>query len=344
LNTYTLKIIEIRKETEDTSTISFKQPALKKITYLPGQYITLILQINNRKYRRPYSFSSAPETDATLDITVKRMSHGIVSNHLLDIVKVGDAIEVMGPMGEFIYNKERMHDGALFMWGAGSGITPLMSILKTALHSQKKVTLIYGNRNLRQTIFYDELLKIKEQYSDRFSLFNFFTKEKQFENKVAFFQGRIDAERITQILALYKDKSDSLHYICGPVELKKVVKAVLLQNDIKPENIFTENFEHKVDENQLKEVRTTFVNLKKDGQRVKLEVIKGKSILEAGLDQQMDLAYSCQTGTCFLCKATKLSGNIKMVGNETAPEKLGEDECLLCCSYPLSDDVEVEIK
>jgi ring-1,2-phenylacetyl-CoA epoxidase subunit PaaE len=212
------------------------------------------------------------------------------------------------------------------------------------LYANRKVTLVYGNRNSKQTIFNDQLLILKKQYPENFSLFNFFTKEKQSENSSVFFQGRIDAERIVQILAGCSDKQDSFHYICGPVELKNTVKSTLQQNHISSERIFTEDFEHIVDENQLKEIRTTFVNLKKDNQSIRLEVIKGKSILEAGLDQQIDLAYSCQTGTCALCKATLLSGKVKTIGVEKLPEALNENECLLCCSYPLTDDVEVEIK
>ncbi len=345
MTTFTLKIIEIRKETEDTYTFCFKQPALKKIAYQSGHYITLILTINNRKYRRPYSFSSAPGIDATLDITVKRITKGVVSNHLIDMVKVGDALEVLPPMGAFAYTKEMSHEGGLFLWGAGSGITPLMSILKTALMAQKKVTLVYGNRTRTQTIFYDQLQTLKEQNPERFELFYFFTKETKIENGSEFFEGRIDAERSAKLLSSCDNLGTSLHYICGPTELKNTVKNVLSRNAVPLERIFTEEFEHKVDENQLKDVRTAVVHLKKDGQSTVLEVVKGKSILEAGLDQQLELSYSCQTGTCGLCRATLVSGNIQLIGMDKAPEgiALEPNERLLCCSYPTTDTVEIEL-
>jgi ring-1,2-phenylacetyl-CoA epoxidase subunit PaaE len=344
LNTYTLKITEIRKETEDTHTICFKQPGLKKIHYLPGQYITLIVNINGRKYRRPYSFSSSPGIDATLNITVKRLPHGIVSNHLTDIVKTGDMIEVMGPMGEFVYPLENSPQGPLFLWGAGSGITPLMSILKSTLRLQKKVTLVYGNRKSSQTIFYDQLLKLKEEYPEHFSLFNFFTKEETLETNPTFMSGRIDEVHIAEIVNKTTGLNHSLHYICGPIELKKTVKNTLLHAGVKPEQVHSEDFDHPLDENELKDIQTAFVDLISNGNTIKLEVIRGNSILEAGLDHAIDLSYSCQTGTCMLCKATLLSGSVKTIGIENFPEGLESNECLLCCSYPLTDDVKVEVK
>jgi ring-1,2-phenylacetyl-CoA epoxidase subunit PaaE len=153
---YTLKVLSIKKETNDTVTVYFKQPALKKIKYRPGQYLTLVLRINGRRYLRPYSFSSAPGIDETLSITVKRMLGGIVSNHILDQLKPGDLIEVLEPMGDFLLpENEDLFAGHLVFWGCGSGITPLFSMIKYALfHFDKvEITLIYGNRCKETTIF-----------------------------------------------------------------------------------------------------------------------------------------------------------------------------------------------
>src|SRR6476659_10406846 len=119
MKTYTLKVIAIKKETEDTLTLCFRQPMLKKIKYQAGQYLTLIFRINGRRYIRPYSFSSAPEIDSNLEVTVKRVAGGIISNHIHDQVKVDDIIEVMPPMGDFILPDKKYN--AVFLWGAGSG-------------------------------------------------------------------------------------------------------------------------------------------------------------------------------------------------------------------------------
>jgi ring-1,2-phenylacetyl-CoA epoxidase subunit PaaE len=159
---YTLKVISIRKETTDTNTIVFKQPGLKKIKYLAGQYLTLIFKINNRKYIRPYSFSSAPGFDANLEITVKRVPGGVVSNHIIDKLAVGDVVEVIEPMGDFTIHNEFINNNThIVLWGAGSGITPLFSLAKYALQNSKAqhITLVYGNRSFESVIF-DEQLRV----------------------------------------------------------------------------------------------------------------------------------------------------------------------------------------
>jgi ring-1,2-phenylacetyl-CoA epoxidase subunit PaaE len=131
---FKLQVIEIKPETSDTVTLCFKQPGLKEIKYLPGQYLTLIFRINGRKYMRPYSFSSAPDVDRYLEITVKRVPGGIISNHINDFVKVGDWIEAMPPMGDFIFERDKISpDKHIVLWGAGNGITPLISIAKYVL-------------------------------------------------------------------------------------------------------------------------------------------------------------------------------------------------------------------
>ncbi|MEP6610645.1 MAG: FAD-binding oxidoreductase, partial [Mucilaginibacter sp.] len=147
---YTLKVVKIIQESNDAATLCFKQPGLKKVKYLPGQYLTLIVRINGRKYIRPYSFSSAPGIDELLEVTIKRVIGGVVSNHLVDVIKEGDVLEVLQPLGDFVLNPDAdLSDKHIVLWGAGSGITPLMSIAKYALHNNiaAHVSLVYGNRN-----------------------------------------------------------------------------------------------------------------------------------------------------------------------------------------------------
>ncbi len=340
MKTYTLKIVAIRKETDDAKTICFKQPALKKVSYQAGQYLTLVLSINNRKYRRPYSFSSSPGIDPTLDITVKRVPKGVVSNHLIDVIKEGDLIEVLEPMGEFIYS----NTSHIMLWGVGSGITPLMSILKFALNDNNdtKITLTYGNRNLEQTIFYEQLNSLKRQYSDRFSLFLFYSKADPTQTSVA--NGRLDKEQMQEIVNKSNCSKETLHYICGPEGLKKSIKLVLLENGINSANILSEDFTHTVNEAELGNIHTRPVQLSQGGEMFSLEVVRGKSILEAGLDYGLDLPYSCQTGSCTLCKAKLLTGKVKVLRTVKPDIELEKDDFLLCCSYPLTENVSFEIQ
>ncbi|MDB4926313.1 iron-sulfur cluster-binding domain-containing protein [Mucilaginibacter sp.] len=338
--TYTLKIVEILRETEDACTICFKQPALRKIQYVSGQYITLIITINNRKYKRPYSLSSSPGIDSTLNITVKRLLHGIVSNHLMDVIKEGDLLEVMEPIGDFVYKTDIHYNNELFLWGAGSGITPLMSILKTALHANvQRIILSYCNKSLEKTIFYGQLVQFKKQYVNQFSLRLFCTEEEKLDAKY----GRINADDVAKVFEDIKDKKKTIHYICGPIGLKETVKNELLNQGLTRDQIFSEDFEHIINENELKEIQSRFIEIIKGNDRFKIEVVRGKSILEAGLDRQIDLPYSCQTGSCTLCKAKLISGEVKKISTEASEHKLEDNERLLCCSYPLTDNIIFEI-
>ncbi|WP_214071525.1 iron-sulfur cluster-binding domain-containing protein [Mucilaginibacter sp. dw_454] len=337
--TYTLKIVQIVRETEDTSTIFFKQPGLKKIKYLAGQYITVVVNVNGRKYKRPYSLSSSPRIDSTINITVKKLLHGVVSNHLVDVVKEGDMLEVIEPMGNFLYDVDMHHNKAVFLWGAGSGITPLMSILKTALvNNSQQINLFYCNKTTQHTIFFNQLQQLQQNNKQKLGL-NFFYTEEQIAQ--ANF-GRINAYDVEKALSGL-DVANTLHYICGPNGLKETVKTALLENGVQLTQIFFEDFEHIINEVELKDVQTRFVTLINNSNKNSIEVIRGKSILEAALDTRLDLPYSCQTGTCTLCKATLVSGEVKKIGNEKMDHELSENERLLCCSYPLTNNIIFEI-
>lgn len=337
--TFSLKVIGIKKETENTYTLSFKQPGLKKIKYLPGQYLTLIVNVNNRKYKRPYSFSSSPGVDSNLQITIKRVLHGVVSNHLIDVVKENDLIEVMPPMGDFYFD-EIAHTGKeIYLWGGGSGITPLMSILKFVLQSDKtKVNLTLCNRSKKETIFLNELLLLQDKYSPDFKLNLFCTKE---ENSDTFF-GRVDEKAITSIFKLDHLKS-AIHFICGPSGLKETVKEGLINLNVESTAIHSEDFEHLISDVELEGIQTQMVYIKNNLGSTSIEVTRGKSILEASLDYGLDIPYSCQTGTCHLCKGKLISGEVKIIGTIDSNKILSDKEYLLCCSYPLTDNVAFKI-
>jgi ring-1,2-phenylacetyl-CoA epoxidase subunit PaaE len=343
---FRLQVVEIKPETSDTVTLCFKQPVLKKIKYLPGQYLTLIFQINGRKYIRPYSFSSAPGVDQYLEVTVKRVRGGIVSNYIYDFVKVGDWIEVMPPMGDFIFDTDKINPGKhIFLWGAGSGITPLISIVKYILFTKtgNKVKLIYGNRNMESIIFLDTILNIEKQFKNDIKTWHFHSQSSISKDNINVIEGRIKPEIILSVMEQEVELKHTLHYICGPLGLKESVKTVLKSMSVPDENIFSEDFEIVKNTADFEDINTQIVEIIKDGNARKVEVTKGRSILNAGLDALIDLDYSCQTGTCLLCKAKILHGNVKMIGLKDAEDKLGNDECLMCCGYPLSNDVQISI-
>ncbi len=344
--TYTLKIENIIKETSDTVTICFKQPALKKIKYQAGQYLTLIFRINGRRYIRPYSFSSAPGVDTTLNVTVKRVLGGIVSNHILDRLNVGDIIEVMEPMGNFVLQNETSDSrNRIILWGSGSGITPIMSIAKYALNqpNYNHITLIYGNRNFETTIFAEQIKYLQNKYPEKFTVWHFHTRAVLDNVSLNIITGRIDPEKMFKVMEHESDTVHTVHYICGPAGLKDSVKKYLIKSGIDTRNIFSEDFEVTRDPKAFEDIYTQNVAINIKGKTSIFEVPKGKSILEAGLDASLDITYSCQTGNCLLCKAKLLSGKIKVIGIEKVPDEIRDGECLLCCGFPLTNNIEILI-
>lgn len=341
---YTLTIQEIRKETEDTITICFKQPGLRKIKYQAGQYITLILRINGRKYARPYSFSSAPSVDATLDITVKRVPGGVVSNYINNELKVGDVVEVLEPMGDFIYECINPIK-SIYLWGVGSGITPLFSIVKEVLYKLPgtAIHLVYGNKNQESTIFRNQLSLLKQEYPTDFSLTNFYSQIDNVIESNSIHKGRISSEFVTHLVVQQENLKESIHYICGPKSLKDTIQISLMDIDVPSSSIFAEEFELVIDPKELEDVKDSKVSVFFQGEQSEIFVPKGKSILDFALDNDIELPYSCQTGNCSSCKGKLKEGQLKMIGLTKEREDLAQDEFLLCCSYPLTNSVNIEV-
>jgi ring-1,2-phenylacetyl-CoA epoxidase subunit PaaE len=339
----TLKIVDIINETKDTKTICFKQPGLKRVKYFSGQYLTLVLRINGRRFIRPYSFSSSPFVDQYLNITVKRIPNGVVSNYIYDTLKIDDLVEVLPPLGDFII-PEHLDYKTIFLWGAGSGITPLISIAKSSLFKTPEVNikLIYGNKN-KDSVIFDQLIKNLEiDYPKSFNCHHFYSQISADSSLINLTEGRINAEKV---IALNKSNclENSIHFICGPEGLKNSVKQVLKGVGVEEAHIFSEDFELIKDPKDFEDIETRSINLSFKGENSILEVPKGKSILEVALDAGLELPYSCQTGSCNTCKAKLASGAVKMIGLNKKREDLLADEFLLCCSHPLNNQVYLEI-
>ncbi|OXA97467.1 hypothetical protein B0A75_16020 [Flavobacterium oncorhynchi] len=342
MKNYTLKVQEIKRETDDTVTLCFKQPGLKKIKYLAGQYLTLQFRINNRRYIRPYSFSSTPIIDSTLNVTIKRVPGGIVSNYINDFIKIEDVIEVQEPLGDFIFEEEESIKSIVF-WGVGSGITPLFSMIKELLVAKPSIDiyLVYGNKSRSSVIFYKELEKLRLTYSDRFKIYYFYSKEDFFDAESHNFKGRINSDFVSNLIK--KIDQPTRHYICGPIGLKNTIKESLLSLTGNLDNFFSEDFEIVKNPEDFKDILNQDIILNFQGIENKITIKKGNSILEDALEIGLELPYSCQTGNCSTCKATLRSGEIKMIGLSKPRTDLNENEYLLCCSYPVTNNVCVEI-
>ena len=342
MSKFTLKVLKIKIETNDTITICFKQPGIRKIKYLAGQYLTLILRINGRRYARAYSFSSAPSVDATLDVTVKRVPEGVVSNYINNELKVGDVVEVLEPMGDFTYNTINTKQ-TVFLWGVGSGITPLYSLTKEILNTQTdtKIHLVYGNKCKNSTIFLNELVQLNQKFQSNFNLTQFFSQVETLDENGSF-RGRISSEFVASLMGKQKNLIESLHYICGPKNLKNVIHNSLLELKVPSSSIFIEEFELVIDTQELYDVQDSKVTIDFQGQLSEIFVPKGKSILDVAFDNGIELPYSCQTGNCSTCKVKLINGELKMLGLTNDRDDLLKNEFLLCCSYPLTDTISIE--
>lgn len=338
---YTLKIESIKQETADSITLCFKQPSLRKIKYSPGQYLTLSFRINGRKFLRPFSFSSAPSNDSFLEVTIKKIPQGIVSNYIHDHVNVGDLVEVLEPQGTFCYNPDE-GDEQIYFWGVGSGITPLLSITKELLLTfpALKIHLIYGNKHPESTIFLKTLDQLIQSYPDTFRVTHFFSQYEAKDKSATIFNGRINRNYILELVK--NNNANSKHYICGPLALKDTIKKTLMELNVPSTAIFSEDFELVIDPKDFENINTQNVTINHQNKDTIVEVTKGKSILEAALDTGLELPYSCQTGNCRTCLGKLKSGKIKMLGlNER--DDIEDGDYLLCCSYPLTDNIYLEI-
>lgn len=355
---HTLRVTEIIPETENAVSLTFAIPEeLKKnFEYIQGQFLTLKFKIDEKEVHRSYSMCSSPLEDC-LSITVKRVKKGLVSNYINDDVKVGLHIEVMPPDGRFFTNLDEKNSKTYYLFGAGSGITPLMSTLKTILgkEPQSTVFLLYGNRNESSIIFKDELGKLEKRYTGRLKVEHILSQPKREKGKglTAVFGkgktnwdgkiGRIDAKQVVQFLQENPAHNKLMEYfICGPGTFIDTVKAALIANGIDEKHIHAERFSTTPvgEEEKVKGVEGAKIKVTLDDEEFEVVIASGKTILDTLLDLGHDPPYSCTSGACATCMAKILKGSVKM----DACYALDEDEIangyiLTCQSHPTSEEV-----
>jgi ring-1,2-phenylacetyl-CoA epoxidase subunit PaaE len=349
-NYYNLKVKEVIRETEDAITIVFEQPA-NQISYKPGQFLTLILSVNGEKLRRSYSICTAPEIDKDIAVTVKQVVNGKVSNYLIKNIKKNHMVEVMEPMGTFTIDAAAANSRDIVIIGAGSGITPLMSIIKSALvkESFSKVYLIYGNRNESSIIFKNSLEDLKKEYGERLNIVHVLSQPK---NKAEYPWERLNRSEIIKILESFThlNLSNADYFICGPEGMMSEAKEALNLMKIKEEKVHSESFVTSpsipkagevVSESEIKTQEVTIIY---QGDEYKITVPPEKSILQTALDQNIDLPYSCQSGMCTACMGKCTSGKVKLDESDGLSDKeIQQGYVLICVGHPVTSDVIIEI-
>tara|TARA_E500000178_G_scaffold338724_1_gene379359 strand:+ start:1213 stop:2271 length:1059 start_codon:yes stop_codon:yes gene_type:complete len=340
---YNLKVSNIKKLTNDTVSLTFEViDSLKPIfKFKNGQYINIKHKINNEKIIRSYSIHSSP-LETELSIAVKKIPGGKFSSYANESIKVGDNLLVSPPNGNFTSITNSNNSNKYLAFAAGSGITPIMSILKTILLTEKNSVfyLYYYNKSIESTIFIDELLKLKEKFKNKFILELFYTRSNPPHSK------RINIDKLNQINQLIDLHTVSSFFLCGPQSMIFLIIDFLKNKTIEKSKIKYELFHN---ENlDLKDLSTSKnvsdVEIIIDDETYILNSLESNEIiLDRALKDEIDLPYSCMGGVCCSCKAKLIKGEVKMKSNfSLTDEEVTEGYILACQSIPVSKKIKID--
>jgi ring-1,2-phenylacetyl-CoA epoxidase subunit PaaE len=339
-----LKVKSTWKETPDTTGVLLEIVEGDVSDFKPGQFVTLIFDIEGKEIRRGYSIFTDPKDLPEIGLAIKKVEDGTASSYISEIIEEGLEIEAIGPAGTFNVNASPEKERDIVMFGAGSGITPLFSMLTSVLENEQnsRVILFYGNRNEKEIIFKERLESLEEKYRDRFTLFHTLTKPS--ENWIGPV-GRICSEKMNLFFNKIKfQPSDSTEfYLCGPEDMMKDITDYLRGSGISREKIFMEHYKISILDESFEEVSAPReVTIIKGKEKHRVTVEPGDTILQTALDNNIELPNSCQYGSCGSCKAKIISGKIKLVEQVAlSEEELEEGYCLTCVGYPVSESVVV---
>lgn len=349
---HTLQVASVRRETRDALAVTFAVPdeLAGTFRYVQGQHLTLRTRIDGADVRRSYSICSAVQ-DGTLRIAIKRIAGGLFSNWANEKLVPGMALEVLPPSGHFGVPLSPDNEKHYVAFAAGSGITPILSIVKTTLMAEPKsrFTLFYGNRASSAVIFKEELEDLKDLYLPRFNLAFILSREQQ---DVDLFNGRIDRAKVEALLEHWIDPRDiDTAFICGPHGMMDETSAALQARGVAKARIRIELFAtsipqarppahaHKVlgreecEVTVMQDGRTRFFTLEKNKE----------TLLDAALGQGIELPYSCKGGVCSTCRCKLVSGEVDMDANFALEDyEVARGFILTCQSYPVTDRLVID--
>jgi 3-ketosteroid 9alpha-monooxygenase subunit B len=309
-----LGVAEVIDETDDAKSIVFDVPEelSERFAYKSGQFLTLRVEVDGHRLVRCYSLASAPDFDSRHDqhkVTVKRVVDGRASNWLNDNVAKGDRLEVMPPNGVFCL---RDRETPIVLFGGGSGITPIISIIKTALRTTSRILkLVYANRNDQSIIFKNELAALLSAHAERLEIVH----------RLDDVHGFVDAALVVQEIG---PKTDADFYICGPGPFMEVVESGLAGLEIGPDRIFIERFESPdspVDTAPVDTSAGTVVTVQLDGQETVVPVGEGETILAAARRAGLEPPFACEEAYCGCCMAKVVEGEVSMLHNDGGIDK-----------------------
>ena len=350
---FNLKVADIYKETEDTSVITFDVPIdlQKFFSFRQGQHLTLKADINGEDVRRSYSLCSSP-LDNKWQVAVKLIPGGKFSTYINEKLKAGDQLEVMAPSGTFGVECNSKSSKNYLFFAAGSGITPVLSMIKTHLAAEPKATckLFYVNKTAKSIIFKEELEQLRNKYFGRLEIYYFLTKERR---DIELFNGRFDDEKMQVLTKTFIDIPDTNEvFLCGPEKMVNYVSEYLIKAGLPKELVHFELFVTGLSEEDIKraerlaqqDVEGTEVIIVDGGKEFAFTMTKEyDNILDAALGAGADLPFACKGGVCSTCKCEVKEGSVEMKINYALDEKeVSQNLVLSCQAVPTSDKVIVD--
>ena len=338
-----LTIEKIIKETADAVSILFTIPEeLKKAyTFVAGQYVTLKTTINEQEVRRAYSICASPNSNQ-LQVAIKKVENGLFSTYATSELKENTILEVSEPEGKFILQPSA--DKNYLAFAAGSGITPVLSMVKSVLETEvsSTFTLVFGNQKTASTIFYEELNALSKKHPSQFNLHYIFSKE----TKEGCKSGRIDKDNVTYFVKdIHKDISFDAAFLCGPEQMINTTSETLKENGFSADKINFELFTASAsteDNSNIEEGKST-VSILLDDEETTFTMDKSDTILAASLRNKIDAPYSCQGGVCSSCIAKVTEGKAVMSKNSIlSDEELKEGLVLTCVAHPTTSKIVVD--
>jgi len=343
-----LKVARVETLTADAKAIYLEIPAHLKnaFQYTPGQYLTFEIELNGHKQRRAYSICTSPFSDSNPAIGVKKVAGGAVSVYMNDKVKEGDTLSVMEPMGNFTHQPNANNKHHYVLLGGGSGITPLMAILKSVLETEResKITLFYANRNEQSVMFKSLLESLQQQFGSRLNIIHNVDEGAALTNG---YSGKLDKQKFSEILKanLNNEVATVDYYICGPSGLMHLIDETLNDLNVPKNKIHKEFFTAplKTETEQSAKISdsplaSSSLSITLDGSKIEVEYSGQKSILEAALDAGYDPPFACQIGACCTCRAKLKEGKVVMADRESLSDaEIKEGYILTCQSKPLTE-------
>lgn len=352
---HTLTVKDVRPETRDAVSILFEVPAdlVADYRFSPGQYLTLRTEIDGEEVRRSYSISSGLD-DGDIRVAVKKVEGGRFSGFACGTLKPGDRIDVMTPSGRFTVPLEAEAERTYLAVAAGSGITPILSLMKSVLAREPKsrFVLVDGNRTSADIIYRGEIEDLKDRHLDRLTVFHVLTRESA---DVPLLTGRIDADKLATIVRrACPDGHVDLAFLCGPQDLVEAARATLEALGLAHDRIHVELFTPAAD---ARPVATRVgsgaaadaaggaatAEIRLDGRRTRIDVAAGETLIDAARRAGLEAPYSCKGGMCCTCRAKVIEGAVEMDANwSLEPWELQAGFVLTCQSHPTSPHVVID--